>query len=230
MSACVPCGRVYRQLRREMRGREFQRAAVAAFLPLPALAPGHIGVAGKLAIWIEQRTDFMPRGSGERAAEALGGAGLAKAAVAGTAIVAAGGAFTGHLVRSIEGAHSQAHHRAHVTRQAGKTAALAGGAYTSLAVRSLSSSAQKSSTAATARHLPTAPSKSLGYLPLGSSGGSSGAGASTSKSSARIASATGTSTRSESDASTETAAPPPSESHTPSTPSGGGTSLGYLGP
>jgi anti-sigma factor RsiW len=35
VSACVPCGRVYRKLRREMRGREFQRAAAAAFLPLP---------------------------------------------------------------------------------------------------------------------------------------------------------------------------------------------------
>ena len=103
VSACVPCGRVYRQLRREMRAREFQRAAVAAFLPLPAISAGHVGGAGKLAIWIEQRISFMPRGGGERAAEALGGAGIAKAAVAGTAIVAAGGALTGHLVHSIEG-------------------------------------------------------------------------------------------------------------------------------
>ena len=128
VSACVPCGRVYRQLRREMRGREFQRAAVAAFLPLPAVSIGHIGGAGKLAIWIEQRINFMPRGSGERAAEALGGAGIAKAAVAGTAIVAAGGALTGHLVHSIEGAQSQAHHRAHVARRVSQPTTLAGGA------------------------------------------------------------------------------------------------------
>ena len=97
-----------------MHGREFQRAAVAAFLPLPAISAGHVGGVGKVAIWIEQRISFMPRGGGERAAEALGGAGIAKAAVAGTAIVAAGGALTGHLVHSIEGAQSRAHHHAHV--------------------------------------------------------------------------------------------------------------------
>ena len=239
VSACVPCGRVYRQLRREMRGREFQRAAVAAFLPLPAISAGHVGGAGKLAIWIEQRINFMPRGGGggERAAEALGGAGIAKAAIAGTAIVAAGGALTGHLVHSIEGAQSQAHHRARVVRQVSRPAALARGANltSSLAARSPSSSAQRPSTGATAPHgLPTPPSKSLGYLALGRSAAKpesgSGAGGGTDESSARIASATGTSTRSESTATTETAAPPPSESHASSTQSGGGTSLGYLGP
>jgi DNA-directed RNA polymerase specialized sigma24 family protein len=237
VSACVPCGRVYRQLRREMRGREFQRAAVAAFLPLPAVSVGHIGAAGKLAIWIEQRINFMPRGGGERAAEALGGAGIAKAAVAGTAIVAAGGALTGHLVHSIEGAQSHAHHRARVVGQVSRPAALARGANlnSSLAARSPSSSAQRPNAGATARHgLPTPPSKSLGYLALGraaakpSSG--SGAGGSTSEASARIASATGTSTRSESTATTETAAPPPSETAASSTQGGGGTNLGYLGP
>src|SRR5271167_4755728 len=122
VSACVPCGRVYRQLRREMRRREFQRAAVAAFLPLPAISAGHVGGAGKLAIWIEQRMNFMPRGGGERTAEALGGAGIAKAAIAGTAIVAAGGALTGHLVHTIEG--SRAHRRAHVSRQVSQPATL----------------------------------------------------------------------------------------------------------
>ena len=233
VSACVPCGRVYRQLRREMRGREFQRAAVAAFLPLPAMPAGHVGGLGKLAIWIEQRISFMPRGGGERAAEALGGAGIAKAAVAGTAIVAAGGALTGHLVHSIEGAPSHAHHRAHVARQVRQPATLPGGAYrnSSLAARSPSSSAQRPSTGATARHrLPTPPSKSLGYLALGRSDSGSGAGGGASDASAHIASATGTSTKSESTATTETAAPPPSESHASSTQSGGGTSLGYLGP
>jgi len=236
VSACVPCGRVYRQLRREMRGREFQRAAVAAFLPLPAISAGHVGGAGKLAIWIGQRINFMPRGGGERAAEALGGAGIAKAAVAGTAIVAVGGALTGHLVHSIEGTHSRAHHRAHVTRQVSQPATLPGGAYrnSSLAARSPSSSAQQSRAPAAARHgLPTPPSKSLGYLALGHSAAKPDSGSETgggTESSARIASATGTSTRSENTATTETAAPPPSESHASSTQSGGGTSLGYLGP
>ena len=176
VGACVPCGRVYRQLRREMRGREFQRAAVAAFLPLPAMTPGHIGAAGKLAIWIEQRITFLPRGGSDRAAEALGGAGLAKAAVAGTAIVAAGGAFTGHLVHSIEGAHFQAHHRAHVVRQA-QPATLAGAAYREISLAARTSFAKDSSAATAARHLPTPPSKGLGYLALGSSTSASGAGA-----------------------------------------------------
>jgi RNA polymerase sigma-70 factor (ECF subfamily) len=237
VSACVPCGRVYRQLRREMRGREFQRAAVAAFLPLPAIPAGHVGGVGKLAIWIEQRINFMPRGGSERAAEALGGAGIAKAAVAGTAIVAAGGALTGHLVHSIEGARSQAHHRAHVARRISQPASLGAGANrgSSLVARSLSSPAQRASADVTTRHgLPTAPSKSLGYLAIGRSAAKpangSEAGSSASETSARIASATGTSTRSESTAGTETAAPPPSESHASSTQSGGGTSLGYLGP
>jgi DNA-directed RNA polymerase specialized sigma24 family protein len=233
VSACVPCGRIYRQLRREMRGREFQRAAVAAFLPLPAISVGHVGGVGKLAIWIEQRVSFMPRGSGERTAEVLGGAGIAKAAVAGTAIVAAGGALTGHLVRSIEGAQSQAHHRAHIARNISHPATLPGGSYrnSSLAARSPISSAQRPSTGTQARHgLSTPPSKSLGYLALGRSSSGSRAANSTSAAPARIASATGTSTRSESTATTETAAPPPSESHASSTQSGGGTSLGYLGP
>ena len=233
VSACVPCGRVYRQLRREMRAREFQRAAVAAFLPIPAMSAGHIGGVGKLAIWIEQRINFMPRGGGERTAEVLGGAGIAKAAIAGTAIVAAGGALTGHLVHSIEGAPSHAHRRAHVTRQVSQTATLPGDAYrnSSIAARSPSSSAQQPRAAAATRHgIPTPPSKSLGYLALGRSENGSRAGHGTGESSAPIASAASTSTRSESTPTTETAAPPPSESHASAPQSGGGTSLGYLGP
>jgi len=228
VSACVPCGRVYRQLRREMRGREFQRAAVAAFLPLPAISVGHVQGAGKLAIWIEQRIHFMPRGSGERAAEALGGAGIAKAAVAGTAIVAAGGALTGHLVHSIEDAQSQAHHhRAHVTRQAGQPAWATA---SSFAAHGASSPVQPGKTPTTSRHnLPTPPSKSLGYLALGKSAAAPRVSSETRGGTAHIASATGTSTRSENTATTETAAPPPSERPASSTQRGGGTSLGYLG-
>src|ERR1700694_2288096 len=41
VNACVSCERVYGRMRREMRGREFQRRAVAAFLPVPAVAVGH---------------------------------------------------------------------------------------------------------------------------------------------------------------------------------------------
>src|ERR1019366_10200256 len=67
VNACLRCGRVYRELRREMRGREFQRAAAAAFLPVPATSLGHVGGLGKLAVWIEQRINFLPRGGGGRA-------------------------------------------------------------------------------------------------------------------------------------------------------------------
>lgn len=233
VTACVPCGMVYRRLCREMREREFQRAAVAAFLPLPAISLGHIGGVEKIGVWIEQRINFLPRGSGERTAELLGGAGIAKAAVAGTAIVAAGGALTGHIVHAVEGAQAPAHHRAHVARQVSHpaTPAIRAG---SLAARSASPTAQQTNAGTAARHgLPTPPSKSLGYLAVGRSAtkpsSASSASGGTGKASARIASATGTSTRSETATATETAAPPPSEGPASSTQSGGGTSLGYLG-
>jgi DNA-directed RNA polymerase specialized sigma24 family protein len=234
VTACVPCGMVYRRLRREMREREFQRAAVAAFLPLPAISVGHVGGVGKVAVWIEQRINFLPHGSGERTAEVLGGAGIAKAAVAGTAIVAAGGALTGHIVHAIEGAQPPAHHHADVVRRVSRPVIRSNRA-SSLAPRSSSQSAQRTSTTTTDRHSPpTPPSKSLGYLAVGGSAAKprsgSGVGGGTGEAPARIASATGTATTSESAAATETAAPPPSESPASSTQSGGGTSLGYLGP
>jgi hypothetical protein len=221
LNACVSCGRLYGQLRREMRGREFQRAAVAAFLPLPAISVAHVGGVGKLAVWIEQRISFVPRGSGERTAEVLGGAGIAKAAVAGTAIVAAGGALTGHIVHTIERAQAPARHRAHVARQVRQPVTLARGwanPTSSLAAHSSSSSIEPPSTRTTVR-LPKPPSKSLGYLALGGSAAaprsSSGARASTHQASARVASVTSTPVASES-------APAPTQS-------GGGTNLSYLG-
>ena len=123
MSACVPCGRVYRQLRREMRAREFQRAAVAAFLPLPAIS-GRTRCRSPASSrsGSNNGSASCPAAAASAPRRSLGGAGIAKAAVAGTAIVAAGGALTGHLVHSIEGARSQAHHRAHVSRQVGQPA------------------------------------------------------------------------------------------------------------
>jgi DNA-directed RNA polymerase specialized sigma24 family protein len=111
VSACVPCGRVYRQLRREMRGREFQRAAAAAFLPMPTTSLAHAGGLGKLGVWLEHRVSFLPRGSGERAAEVLGGAGVAKAAVAGTALVAATASIATHALQNKTPVHHR-HHRA----------------------------------------------------------------------------------------------------------------------
>ncbi|HEY4895252.1 MAG TPA: hypothetical protein VII01_04105 [Solirubrobacteraceae bacterium] len=224
VDACVSCGRVYRQLRREMRGREFQRAAAAAFLPMPAVSLGHAGGLGKLAVSIEQRINFWPRGSGERAAEVLGGAGIAKAAAAGTAIVLAGSALTGHLVHAIAGAHPPAHHRrVAVVRQSYQPVNLARGWVnpTSSLASSSSPSTEPSRTSTTTRHsLPTPPSKSLGYLALGgSSGGSSASGASESSSAVQ---ATAASVGQSGHTSSSEASPQPAQT-------GGGTSLGYLG-
>ncbi len=115
VTACVPCGRVYRRLRREMRGREFQRAAAAAFLPMPAAPLGHATALGKLAVWIEQRVPFLPRGSGGRAAEVLGGAGVAKVAIAGTALVAATASIATHTFQSPTPAHHHHHRLARAT-------------------------------------------------------------------------------------------------------------------
>jgi hypothetical protein len=223
VNACVSCGRVYRQLRREMRGREFQRAAAAAFLPVPATSLGHVGGLGKLAVWIEQRINFLPRGGGGRAAEALGGAGLAKAAAAGTAIVIAGSALTGHLVHDITAPNApRAHRSARVERRAEEPVSLATPTESAaVSARASSLSAVPSRQRVTARRSsPAPPSKSDGYLALGgSSGGSSGSGSSESASPVR---ATAASVGRSADTSSSEASPQPTQS-------GGGTGLGYLG-
>jgi DNA-directed RNA polymerase specialized sigma24 family protein len=214
VSACVPCGRVYRELRREMRGREFQRAATAAFLPLPAMSAMHVGAVGKVAVWIEQRLHVFPRGSGERTAELLGGAGIAKAAAAGTAIVVAGGALTGHLVHAVEGTKAPTHRRhAHVARRIETRASAA----STTSAHVVEPTAPRSAHAARHRHAAgTPPSKSLGYLALG---GSSGGG------SAPTEPATAGSVRA-----TAASVPAPSTESSPTvTQSGGGTNLSYLG-
>jgi DNA-directed RNA polymerase specialized sigma24 family protein len=220
VSACVPCGRTYRRLRREMRSREFQRTAVAAFLPLPVLSTSHLGAAAKVAVWIEERIGFLPRGAGGRTAEVLGGTGIVKAAATGTAMVAAGGALTGHLVHAIEAAPShrpatsRSHHRASSAPSAAQPLAAS-------QVRS-SSTVQLSRLRASARGaLPAPPSRSLGYLALGSGTSTSQGGPVSRKHSARTASASGPSTRSH--------RAPASSQTTASGASAGGTSLSYLG-
>lgn len=220
VQACVPCGRVYRRLRSEMRGREWQRAASAAFLPLPAVAFGRVGGLGKVAVWLEQRLSFIPRGSGGRAAEALGGAGLVKAAAAGTAIVAAGTALTGRIVHEITAPQSRPH--AHIAQRAVR-AGVAAAWHTSpeSLVSARARGATDSSSRAMVHHSsPVAPSRSLGYLVLGgSSGGNSTPASSQSASPVR---ATAASVGQSDEGSSVEAAPPPSQS-------GGGTSLNYLG-
>ena len=123
VNACVPCERVHRQLRREMRGREFQRAAAAAFLPLPAPSVHDRGL-GKFAMWIEHRVGLLPRGSGERAADVLGGAGVggagvAKATLLSTALVAATASIATHTFQS----HGPVHHHHRHRRAIAATAA-----------------------------------------------------------------------------------------------------------
>jgi DNA-directed RNA polymerase specialized sigma24 family protein len=220
VQACVPCRRVYRRLRREMRGREWQRAASAAFLPIPAVSLGHVGGFGKVAVWLEQRLGFVPRGSGERTAEVLGGAGLVKAAAAGTAIVVAGGALTGHIVHEIT-APARPHH-AHITRRAASPAGLAtaGQAAAAAVVAPRTSSLTGGSSRRGTAHSPLAPpSKSLGYLALG---GSSGGGSSSTSRESSSVRATAASVGPSGEASSSEAPPPATES-------GGGTSLNYLG-
>lgn len=123
VAACVSCRRWYAGLCREMRGREFRRAAVAAFLPMPAEPLAHAEGLGKLAAWIEHRLGFPPHGSGERAAEVLGGAGVAKAAVAGTAIVAATASIATHTLQAKAPMHHR-NHRHHAIAATGVPAAI----------------------------------------------------------------------------------------------------------
>lgn len=103
LAACAGCRSSYATLLREMSGREFQRAASAAFLPPPMLAVelhGH---------WIERLTSLLSTGrapsgtaTAERTAGVLGGGGLVKAAAATSALVIAGAGVGAKVVHSLE--------------------------------------------------------------------------------------------------------------------------------
>jgi DNA-directed RNA polymerase specialized sigma24 family protein len=200
VNACVPCGRVYRKLRREMRGREFQRAAAAAFLPLPTTSLAHVGGLGRVATWIQQHTPrVLPHGGGERAAEVLGGAGAVKVAAVGTAVVIAGGTLTSHIVHSVVDSHPPAHRHAgrllrRTSSQSVKSADSAGTwakAWASPTTTTIPAAPRTTHRTAVssrrgrlpARHSsPAPPSKSLGYLALGGSSGSTSSSSSVSSS------------------------------------------------
>jgi DNA-directed RNA polymerase specialized sigma24 family protein len=170
VAACVPCANAYRGIRRDMRRREFQRAAAAAFLPVPAIASGHAGI-GRIAVWLEDRIALFPHGSGERAVELVAGGGVAKAAAAGTAVLLAGGALARPIVHAVESDSRPAHHardasvrRAKAARTNIDTSASAGLAR----VHVPTSTASSSRTQPRRRNgLPTPPSRSLDYLALG---------------------------------------------------------------
>jgi DNA-directed RNA polymerase specialized sigma24 family protein len=169
VAACVPCATAYRQIRREMRSRDFQRAAAAAFLPTPALASGH-GI-GRIAFWLEDRLASLPHGSGERAAELVAGGGVAKATVAGTAVLLAGGALARPIVHAVESGSRPPHHARHASVRRAKaaranvdTSASAGLTRVHVPTTSTSSSHPQHRRRSA---LPTPPSRSLNYLALG---------------------------------------------------------------
>jgi DNA-directed RNA polymerase specialized sigma24 family protein len=228
VNACVPCRRAYRSLRREMQGREFQRAAVAAFLPVAPLPAAHVGGIGKLAIWIDQRLSFMPHGNGTRAAEVLGGAGIAKAAVAGSVIVGAGGAFTGQILHTLE--HVPAHnHRAQIGRRMHRGSSTAASIQSANQTPTPSSAAIAGQAARVVVHTPKVPSKSLGYLAVGGPPSDSRGSSPSPETSGRERSAHAASVAGPSAVAGESAAPQVKRSPPPTAQSGGATNLDYLG-
>jgi hypothetical protein len=218
LAACSGCRSSYAELLREMSGREYKRAASAAFLPSPMLA---VELHGR---WIERLTTLLstgraPSGSAtaERTAGLLGGGGLVKAAAATSALVIAGAGVGAKVVHSLEApAPAHHHHKASVRPAASGTAAsiqpsaVAGGPTSTRA--QTDTHPRKAATTSVKHASESPPSRDLGYLALGGT-----AGGSTSTSRASVATASSTSSTGSADDS-----PAPS-------PSGGGTSLGYLG-
>jgi hypothetical protein len=126
LSACGACRKSYARSIREMRRREFQRRANAAFLPLPALAAAtaHLGWTEKLGAFVGTRlpsgTNALGGGSArERVLAVLGGgAGAAKAAgvIAGAALVVV------TATSGVPGLSDTHHHRSHVHQAKGRAA------------------------------------------------------------------------------------------------------------
>jgi hypothetical protein len=134
LAACAPCRGAYARMVREMRSREFQGGAAAAFLPAPLAPLGyHLGLLGRMFGWTAGHS--VPGGApGERAAEVLGGAGVVKVAAAGGAVVLATATLaTGihSLVMPAERHDPHAHRHAriaapHPAAESGAASALAG--------------------------------------------------------------------------------------------------------
>jgi hypothetical protein len=217
LAACAGCRSSYATLVREMRGREFQRAASAAFLPPPVLAVEFYGR------WIERLTSLLSTGrtpsgtaTAERTAGVLGGGGLVKAAAVTSAIVVAGAGVGARVVRSLESTAPIHHHKviAHPASIApaasiAPTTTVAGGL---TSTHTISPNPVATPPAKHHHSVSAPPSKDLGYLAIG--GSASGGNSQSSTSVATAASTSSNGSGSE--------APAPSHS-------GGGTSLGYLG-
>jgi hypothetical protein len=133
LAACAPCRSAYTLIARDMRRREFQRGAAAAFLPAPLAPLGHhLGLFGRLLGWTAEHP-VLGGGPGERAAEVLGGAGVVKVAAAGGVVVMATATLatgihtlvmhSGHGLRQDPRAHIAARHvnRAATVSPAGET-------------------------------------------------------------------------------------------------------------
>jgi DNA-directed RNA polymerase specialized sigma24 family protein len=216
IGACVPCASAYRQIRREMRTREFQRAAAAAFVPMPFIASGHGGV-GRIAVWLEERIGALPHGSGERAVEVIAGGGAAKAAAAGTAVLLAGGALARPIVNVVESGSSRPAHHPHASIRSAEAASAHINTSAPVGLARVHVPVPKKATTSSDRQqrrtgLPTPPSRSLGYLALGGPSATATRHGST----ATVARAASVSTF------------PAAEPVVPSK-SGGGTGLQYLG-
>lgn len=213
LAACASCRTSYVTLVREMRGREYQRAASAAFLPPPVLAAGLHGR------WIERLTSLLtsgraPSGTAERTAGVLGGGGLVKAAAVTSAIVVAGAGVGARVVHSLESTAPVHHHHKVAARSASSAPAASITPTTTVAgaLTSTHTTSPKPAAKAPTRPHVSPPSKSLGYLAIGGSAGGGSSQPSTSVATAASTSSNGSGSE----------APAPSRS-------GGGSSLGYLG-
>jgi hypothetical protein len=216
LAACAGCRSSYATLLREMRAREFQRAASAAFLPPPVLA------AELHSRWIERLTSLlstgrMPSGTAtaERTAGVLGGGGLVKAAVVTSAIVVAGAGVGTKVVHSLEST-TPGHRHPKITVHPASSAQAASIVPATTGAGGLPTTHTTSTSAATktpTRHRHASPpSKDLGYLEIGGDAGGGSSQPNTSVATAASTSSNG------------------SGSEAPaSSRAGGGTSLGYLG-
>jgi hypothetical protein len=133
--------------------------------------------------------------------------------------------LSGHLVHAIEGTRHTGHQRAHVARRLHQVAPPAERLSPGLVADSSSSSGQSSIPRTAA---PKPPSRSLGYLALGSGASTSQRSSGSHESDSRELSARAASVTSSPTGPESAAAAPPQSAATP-TQSGGGTGLGYLG-
>jgi DNA-directed RNA polymerase specialized sigma24 family protein len=90
LAACTTCKALYRRLQHQTE-QGHRRHAITAVLPASA-----VGLLHRLAGWTTRRPT-LPAGTGERATQLVAGGGLAKAAAATTAVIAATATLTSGL-------------------------------------------------------------------------------------------------------------------------------------